>query len=154
MSEVLGTPKVRVSEGLPSRTYSLAGKTRVTHIHTAQKLYCTPGHPFSVCKTPTHIISQVRWEGSCPVLQVWKLAGGQALTSGKAGHVVQGSHWLQAFTALSGKGMLQVLRALGGQRTGVSGKAGLVVEDSWAFENGWSTVRVRKLNNQGARGQG
>lgn len=70
---------------------------------------CTEtGSPFSVCKAYLHVSlhKPVREGGSHPELQMWKwaqersgdLLEGKPLVSGKAGPVVQGSHWLQALT--------------------------------------------------------
>lgn len=151
-----GTPKVRGSEGLPPElTAGWEDQSQGTH---TRKQYCTPGHPFSVYKTPTHITAQARWAGSRPVLQVWKLTGGQAL-----------SEW-QGWSCSSGVSLASGLHCTEWQRH-VTGSEGFVGPKDRGLRKGraaWGRLhgtagllrvdgaqsQVRKLNNQGVRGQG
>lgn len=99
-----GTPKVRGSEGLPSRAYSLAEKTRVrAHIHEKNSVHLAI--PFQFIKHPHTSPHKRGGQGLVLFSRCGNLLENKPSVSGKVGHVAQGSLWLQAFTALSGKGM-------------------------------------------------
>lgn len=99
-----GTPKVRGSEGLPSRAYSLAGKTRVrAHIRENNTVHLAV--PFQFIKHPHTSLHKRGGKGLVLFSRCGNLLEDNPSVSGKDGHVAQGSLWLQTFTALSGKGM-------------------------------------------------
>lgn len=95
---------MRGSEGPPSRAYSLAGKTRVrAHIHENNTVHLAI--PFQFIKHPHTSLHKRGGQGLILFSRCGNFLEDKPSVSGKIGHVAQGSRWLQAFTALSSKGM-------------------------------------------------
>lgn len=86
------------------QSLQLAGKTRVrAHIHENNTVH--QAIPFQFIKHPHTLPHKRGGQGLVLFSRCGNLLEDKPSVSGKVGHVAQGSRWLQAFTALSGKGM-------------------------------------------------